>query len=849
MPQTNIAPGSSTSFSRQLLWPVGGLVVLTFGIASLLGSVFGSNATHFLVQKIVSQANEGLETHLRRYLEKPHLLTRINADALHSGQITTSSLFAAPEHWFADQQQQFPEVDDIYFGRADGAIVGIDKVRGRSVLKLTTAFPRREFFELDDQGRRGPAVRSEDYDATQRNWYRAAITKAGPVWSDVYVLLNRGELGISAARPAIDAAGHTVGVMGANLTLSSISEYLREHAIGPRSVAYIVERNGQLVATSASTQDLVGSAGDARRARVQAAEASNRLVAASHQALMRAGEAAADAAHGPMEMDLDGERLWIYRSAYRDALGLDWSLVTVVDPEPYLQGVRQLALVTLALGGVALGLLLFMVPRFTRKMALPLKALAEASGRVAAGDYGTTVPVQGNAREIDQLAQAFNDMSRSLVQARDRLLKNAQDLESQVQARTAELTQLNGLYENERNRAQVASENKTRFLAHVSHEIRTPLNAISGLAYLLRSEPDRADAAEQLLRIESASRFVASIVNSVLEFSKIEAGGVELQQVPLHVPAIIDHVTGMLRQEAQARGLRLHGRVGPMPEGLVGDPMRLQQALLNLASNAVRATAQGSVTVEAMASDVDHVSATVHFKVTDTGPGLPADSLEGLFERYKQGDQARGSVGLGLAITRELARSMGGDAWAESVLGTGSCFSFKVRLARLAPAPDAPQPAQQAGAASDQPSPSGAAALRALLSACTRPPRALVVDDDAVNQLVAQAMLQQAGLSVVTASGGAEGVQAATAEHFDVILMDVSMPGTDGLSATRQIRATALNADTPIIGFSGHAFDDDRSRGLGAGMNDFLIKPVDPDQFFGAVKQALARRILPAGVC
>ena len=837
-----------------LFAPVLAMVIVAFALAALLGALFGTRATHYLVQQLVAKSTDSLQAHLQRFLEKPHLAARVNADAMSSGQVDVHSLFHRPERWFLERHQQFPEVDDIYFGRTDGAIVGVDKLADRRVLKITTEFPRRSFFELDREGRRGSVVGGGNYDATQRGWYRTAVGTKGPVWSDIYVLQNRGELGISAAHPATDPAGRLVGVMGVNLTLKSLSDYLRDHPVGARSVAYIVEPGGLLVATSGSPGSLVKTEGP-ERSRTMAAQSEDRVVVASHEALRTMANAGSDARMEPLEIVVDKQPLWVYRTRYSDPLGLDWRLVTVVDPAPFLHSVHQVATVTLVLGALALASLLLMLPRITRRMAAPLEQLAQASSQLAQGRYGVSVAVRDGGREVDQLVSAFNDMSQRLGEAHQRLQSSAEQLEVQVKERTAELSHLNALYQDERNRAHAASENKTRFLTHLSHELRTPLNGIAGLAYLAREDHDVHLRNERLSTIENASRYVARIIDSVLDLSKIEAGRLELAYESVDVHAIVNTVMHMVEPDARSKGLQLRSQVANLPAHLLGDGMRLQQCLLNLVHNAVRVTAKGHVEVEVKVLSEDVGAAVLRFNVADTGPGVTSAELEPLFDPYARGTAGHGGAGLGLAITRGLATVMRGVAGASSEPGKGSLFYFTARLDRGPEVQRLSQPAAATAAAElsnrhegragvhdhvNRPAVGGparkglvnAADLKAALQHRSAPPQVLVVDDDPVNQIVAEGILARAGIRMTAASSGAEGLALAADQPFDLILMDVTMPDMDGMEVTRCLRAQGRHIATPILAFTGLAFEDDRQRCLDAGMSDFVSKPLDPAVFF-----------------
>ncbi len=273
-----------------------------------------------------------------------------------------------------------------------------------------------------------------------------------------------------------------------------------------------------------------------------------------------------------------------------------------------------------------------------------------------------------------------------------------------------------------------------------------------------------------------------------------------------------------------------------MPERLVGDPTRLRQALLNLASNAVKFTQQGHVAIRVLTQSAVHDTLRLQFEVEDTGIGLDPEQVSRLFQPFEQGDASTtrhfGGTGLGLAITRRLAQLMGGEVGVRSTC-SGSLFWF---TALLAPA------AQEAAP------PKAAADPLARLRATHAGRHVLLVDDDEVNREVACAMLDLAGLRVTTASDGQAAVSTCLAERFDAVLMDLFMPGVDGLDATRQLRAAGLQL--PILAMTASAFDEDRARCLQAGMTGFVPKPFDPAELYAALLQlynALAQRALTPG--
>ena len=382
--------------------------------------------------------------------------------------------------------------------------------------------------------------------------------------------------------------------------------------------------------------------------------------------------------------------------------------------------------------------------------------------------------------------------------------------------------------------AEAANAAKSQFLANMSHELRTPMNAIIGMIDVALPKAIDSTVQDCLQTVKGSADLLLMLLNDLLDSAKIESGRLELETAPFSLRRMLDQITRVLSVRASEKGLCFYCRMpDDTPDAVVGDRMRLQQILLNLAGNAIKFTERGDVEISLHARSQDG-EACLEFAIRDTGIGISPSGLERLFQPFSQADSSTsrrfGGTGLGLAISKSLVEMMGGRIWVESEVGQGSTFSFSVRLpltAELPPGLEAP------------------VALPA--TACAQL-RILLVEDNPANQKLATYILRGRGHLVETADNGQAAVYLTERNRYDVILMDVQMPGMNGLEATAAIRKREDGRSrVPIVAMTAHAMRGDREQCLAAGMDGYLSKPINAQEMIASVETLAARATIENG--
>lgn len=800
------------------------------------------DAIHLLAESTMRQAAQRMDAGALAHLGEAHAVL----NAVLPPTDPSAANAQRSRNWLADVPsfetmafaltQQSPNVPYIYFGTRNGSFFGLEKeARGFVARQIEPGDAGRSSYLLGQPGDRFELLDTEPtaYDPRQRPWYQLAALAGQRTFTSVYRSAVKPQFDLTLAQPVFDENGRTLlGVVAVDMSLVRLSELIQNTHISDNAVTFVVDGEGLLVASSVS--ESISVMRDGHYTRLPPADSSNALLRESFAQLSRSAPAGASQTSPVLRLNHGGffqEMLGLETRAvvaikrpFGARYGLNWQLYVVAPETDFTAPVNGARRGALALMAGLIGLcsaLAFFAASIISKQFRSLNAAAETVGR------GEVPPVQDAApfSEVRLLSRVMHDSALQLqnyhqeVQSKNEQLREAaHGLEQRVVLRTAELAQ-------SREEALAAVKAKAGFLAVVSHEIRTPLNGIVGMSELLSETSLNAEQRELFGVLRLSCQQMQSVVGDILDFSRIEAGRLELEEQPFNLRKAIADAQAMVRLTALEQRLTIQVSVASdLPDTVVGDITRLRQVLLNLLGNALKFTRSGHVALAVWPEPAARLPGNAAarklcFSVADTGVGIAPNHIAHLFQPFAQGDTSTtrvyGGTGLGLAICKHLVHKMHGDISVRSEPGQGSCFEFHVWLPPVQAAAAEPTPPRQAPAA-----PAAASGLHVL-----------VVDDNPINLKVASAMLLRLGHAHELAASGTEAVrrvqaQAQSGHAFTHVLLDRHMPDMDGLATARALQTAFGTAGPVLVGMSASSLAGDTQLFAGTGVAQQLPKPI-----------------------
>ena len=799
-------------------------IVSAVGLVGYFSFINGRESVETLGNRLTKEISTRIQQHVLDYLDKSYQVLRVTNDAIESGNLDVYN-FGAMRLYFWQIIKEGNLESDLFFGNEQGEFIGVElnPDNGEIIFRVRTKAtqPVREIYQLDNNGNARKFVKVKEYDPRIRPWYQMAKQLRQPTWSSIYPAFSRSNtsLDISAVRPIFNSTGELIGVLANQTSLTRITEFLKNLEISPNGKSFIMERSGNLVASSQILEPFVVSEVDGKQKieRLHAIDSVNNIVSATATYLQKTF-GSLEKVNSTKQLNFSINEEWYYASItpVKDERGIDWLVVVVVPENDFMAKVDANTRTTILLSVTALSVAILVGIVTTNWITQPILQLNSAAKEIAEGKWENQLNIH-RSDEVGELANSFNQMANQLKNSFQKL-----------EGKNEQLEQLDRL--------------KDEFLANTSHELRTPLNGIIGIGeFLLEGNTRSLDpvTTSNLTMIVSSARRLSNLVNDILDFSKIRNHTLELQIRAIDVRGVVKAVV-TLNQVLVSKNKELQ-LVDAIPTNLPpvsADENRLQQILYNLIGNAIKFTESGKVEISAHQNQSQEITITV----SDTGIGIPPEQLDRIFESFEQGEGSTarkyGGTGLGLAVTKQLVELHSGRIWVESEVDVGSRFSFTLPICQQ-PVPDNPSLTNLM-----------VNSIRYLVDNVETPVETeafasnmangdfhiLVVDDEPVNIQVLKNHLKANNYQVTQALNGKEALGALNNNNFDLILLDVMMPNMSGYEVCAKVREKYPAQSLPVLMLTAKNQIADLVMGFQFGANDYLTKPFAKDELLTRIK-------------
>ncbi|MDZ8051628.1 MAG: ATP-binding protein [Aulosira sp. ZfuCHP01] len=834
---SNFKKHYKVSFRLILILPFIIQIFAAVGLVGYLSWRNGERAVNDLANQLMKKVNRLVVQHLDTYLATPPQINQINSDAIKLQLIDINNLQSTGNYFW--KQMQVLNIGYINFANPKGEFIGIERLDNGNLL-INEVSKKRKIGKLyvyttNTHGNRQNLTAVKDYDPRLEAWYADAVKIGKPLWTPIYQWEDKPEIfSISSSFPIYDEERKPIGVIGIDLILSQISNFLANLKVGQKGKIFILERSGLIVA--ASNNELPYNIINGKAKRLSALNSKDGVIQATAQYLEQKFSSFKEIKDS-LELDftLKGERQFVQVIPWQDKLGLDWLVIVVMPESDFMAQIDANTRSSILLCLAALGVATLVGMVTSRWITKPILRLQAASMAIASGKLDQKVEIKG-IDELESLAQSFNQMAAQLQ-------ASFLELETRVDERTIELKTAKEI-------ADSANTAKSEFLANMSHELRTPLNGILGYAQILELDQNLSAKQKNAINIiYQCGSHLLTLINDILDLSKIEARKLELSAHDFHFTSFLKSIFEICRIKSEQKEIAFtYQELNQLPTAVLADEKRLRQVLLNLLSNAIKFTDCGEVrfkigvldntlnfddsltqvTEEAVGNrqKEELPIMKIRFQIEDTGVGMSPEQLQKIFLPFEQvGSKQRMAegTGLGLAISQQIVQMMGSEIKVESTLSQGSKFWFDVDL----------QGSQQwVNSTSSKPT-------HKIVGYEGNSIKVLVVDDRWENRSVIVNLLEPLGFLLMEAVNGQEGLEKALAWHPELIITDIVMPILNSWEMVQNLRSQPQFSKLIIIASSANVFNFDQQQSYNFCCNDFLPKPVQSEQLLAQIQMHL----------